>query len=87
MGFPYESKSLMHFDGMRYATGSNPTIVSKIPGLLLGNQVALTVQDIAMINKLYAQCKGMLDIRILPFTAVHCFGNNCWEIQMKFVFF
>ena len=58
MGFPYEHKSLMHFDGYKYATGSNPTIVSKIPGILLGNNQALTVQDITMINKLYAKCQS-----------------------------
>ena len=58
MGFPYEHKSLMHFSGFEYASGSNPTIVSKVPGMLLGNNKALTVQDVTMINQLYAQCKS-----------------------------
>ncbi|XP_067945150.1 zinc metalloproteinase nas-14-like [Watersipora subatra] len=59
LGFPYEHKSLMHFDGFKFATGSKPTIVSKVPGVLLGNKIALTVQDVTMINTLYAQCKNV----------------------------
>lgn len=58
MGFPYEHKSLLHFDAFKYASGSNPTIKSKITGVQLGNDIALTVQDLSMINTLYTECKS-----------------------------
>jgi len=58
MGFPYDHKSLLHFDAFKYSTGFDPTIKSKIPGVQLGNKIALTVQDISMINTLYTECKN-----------------------------
>lgn len=58
MGFPYDHKSLLHFDAFKYSTGFDPTIKSKIPGVQLGNKIALTVQDISMINTLYTECKS-----------------------------
>ena len=56
-GFPYQHKSLMHFDSFKYSVNNQPTLKSKNPALTLGNKQALTRQDIQMINTLYTQCK------------------------------
>lgn len=55
LGVPYDYGSVMHYNKKSFATGSEPTIITKIPYFMdiIGQRISFSTGDLSKINQLY----------------------------------
>ncbi|KAK2836031.1 hypothetical protein Q5P01_016515 [Channa striata] len=55
LGVPYDYSSVMHYGKMSFSTGSEPTIVTKVPHFMdvIGQRMDMSASDVTKLNRLY----------------------------------
>ncbi|TNM87641.1 hypothetical protein fugu_005862 [Takifugu bimaculatus] len=87
LGVPYDYSSVMHYSKMSFATGSEPTIVTKIPHFMdiIGQRISFSTGDLSKISHLYNCTKSSMFVESCHFEVenicgmIQGAGNKKWE--------
>ncbi|XP_030582905.1 meprin A subunit beta [Archocentrus centrarchus] len=87
LGVPYDYGSVMHYSKTAFSTGSEPTIVTKIPHFMdvIGQRMGFSASDLTKLNRLYNCTQSSTFVDSCNFEEenicgmIQASGNAKWE--------